>query len=57
MNWRAQWLRNRRWLQVILITAVFALTVRLLITFSLDSSALLYLAIPYLVALSLAFFR
>lgn len=57
MNWRAQWLRNRRWLQVILITAVFASTVRLLITFDLDSSALLYLAIPYLVALSLAFFR
>ncbi|MGX5201891.1 hypothetical protein [Aliikangiella sp. IMCC44632] len=57
MNWHAQWIRNKRWLQVILISAVFALSVRLLIKFELDSSALLYLAIPYLIALTLAFFR
>jgi len=57
MDWRTRWIRNKRWLQIILITAVFTVSVRLLITFELNDSALLYLAIPYLIALLLAFFR
>ena len=57
MNWRKQWNQNRRWIQVILVASLFALIVRLLIKFELDTSALLYLAAPYFIALILAFFR
>jgi hypothetical protein len=57
MNWRTNWIRNKRVLNIILITAVFATAVRLLISLELANTALLYLAIPYSIALVLAFFR